>query len=91
MGDRVGMDLSDAATAWRRDGFVVLPGYLDGPELTAARHDLAAVYPTAEEYHAAPGEGRNRVYTGDEFGGIITFRSRRWRCAAWLSTTSSSA
>ncbi len=27
------MDLSGAVAAWRRDGFVVLPGYLDGPEL----------------------------------------------------------
>ena len=53
--------------------FRVLPGYLDGPELDAARHDLGAVYPTAGEYHAAPDKGRNRIYTGDEFGGIITF------------------
>jgi hypothetical protein len=67
------MDLSDAAAAWRRNGFVVLPGYLDGPELTAAQDDLAFVYPSAEEYHAAPREGRNRAYTGDEFGGIIAF------------------
>jgi len=67
------MDLSDAAAVWRRDGFVVLPGYLDGPELTAAQHDLGLVYPSAEEYHAAPREGRNRLYTGDEFGGIIVF------------------
>ncbi len=67
------MDLPDAAAAWRRDGFVVLPGYLNGPELEAAQRDLTAVYPSAEEYHAAPGEGRNRVYTGDEFGGIVSF------------------
>jgi hypothetical protein len=67
------MDLSDATAAWRRDGFVVLPGYIDGPEMEAAQRDLAAVYPSAEEYHAAPGEGRNRTYTGDEFGGIIAF------------------
>jgi hypothetical protein len=67
------VDLSDAAAVWRRDGFVVLPSYLDGPELDAARRDLAAVYPSAEEYHAAPDQGRNRAYTGDEFGGIITF------------------
>jgi hypothetical protein len=59
--------------AWRRDGFVVLPSYLDGPELEAARRDLAAVYPSAEEYQAAPDRGRNRAYTGDEFGGIIAF------------------
>jgi hypothetical protein len=67
------MDLTDAAAAWRREGFVVLPGYLDGPELKAAQRDLPTVYPTADEYHAAPGEGRNRTYTGDEFGGIIAF------------------
>jgi hypothetical protein len=36
------MDLSGAAAAWRRDGFVVLPGYLDGPELKAAQRDLPA-------------------------------------------------
>jgi hypothetical protein len=39
------MELSDAAAAWRRDGFVVLPGYLDGPALEAAQRDLATVYP----------------------------------------------
>ena len=70
------MDLNEAAAAWRRDGFVVLPGYLEGPELAAAQRDLAVVYPTAEEYHAAPAEGRNREYTGDEFGGIIAFPFR---------------
>jgi hypothetical protein len=73
MGEYAPMDLADAAATWRRDGFVVLPGYLNGPELQAAQRDLTAVYPSAEEYHAAPGEGRNRVYTGDEFGGIIAF------------------
>ena len=67
------MDVSEAAAFWRRDGFVLLPGYLDGPELQAAQRDLPAVYPTAEEYHAAPQEGRNRAYTGDEFGGISVF------------------
>jgi Phytanoyl-CoA dioxygenase (PhyH) len=67
------MDLSDAAAAWRRDGFVVLPGFLDGPELEAAQRDLAAVYPSAEEYHAEPDQGRNRVYTGDKFAGVIAF------------------
>ena len=67
------MDLTDAAAAWRRDGFVVLPGYLDGPELKAAQRDLPVAYPTADEYHAAPEEGRNGAYTGDEFGGIIAF------------------
>ena len=67
------MDLSGAVAAWRRDGLVVLPGYLDGPELTAAQRDLASVYPSAEQYHAAPREGRNRLYTSDVFGGVIDF------------------
>ncbi len=67
------MDLTDAAAAWRRDGYVVLPGYLAGPELDAARHDLAGVFPSAADYHAGPDAGRNREFTGDEFGGIIAF------------------
>lgn len=67
------IDLATAAAAWRRDGFVVLPGYLDGPELAAAQHDLTAVFPSAAEYHAGPDQGRNRLYTGDEFGGILAF------------------
>jgi hypothetical protein len=33
---------ADAAGAWRRDGFAVLPGCLDGPGLEAARRDHAA-------------------------------------------------
>jgi hypothetical protein len=69
----VHVKLSDAATAWRRDGFVVLPGYLDGPELESAQRELPAVYPSAENYHAAPSEGANQLYSGDEFGGILTF------------------
>lgn len=67
------MDVEAAAETWRRDGFVLLPGYLHGPELAAARADLASIYPRAEEYHAAPMDDRNRRYTGDEFGGIIAF------------------
>ena len=73
MRQRGPVELADAAAAWRRDGFVVLPGYLSGPELAAAQRDLAAVYPSAAEYHAAPDQGANQAYTGDEFGGIITF------------------
>src|SRR5215831_9955478 len=67
------VDLADAAAAWRRDGFVVLQGYLDGLDLEAAQRDLATVYPSADEYHAAPDVVRNRVYSGDEFGGIVAF------------------
>jgi NAD(P)-dependent dehydrogenase (short-subunit alcohol dehydrogenase family) len=45
----------------------------NGSELSAAQRDLSDVYPTAEDYHAAPGEGRNRAFSGDEFGGIMAF------------------
>lgn len=67
------MELSHAAASWRRDGYVVLPGYLASPDLDAARADLAGVFPAAAEYHANPQQGRNRAFTGDEFGGIIAF------------------
>jgi hypothetical protein len=67
------MDLTEAAGAWRRDGYVVLPGYLAGTDLDAARADLACVFPSAADYHAAPDSAPNRPFTGDEFGGIIAF------------------
>jgi hypothetical protein len=67
------MDLATAADVWRRDGFVVLPGYLAGPDLELARAGLPSVYPTAEQYHADPSSEENRIYTGDEYGGIIPF------------------
>src|SRR5262245_8366889 len=67
------MTLADAAAAWRRNGFVILPGYLDGPELEAAQRDLPSVYPAVNDYHTAPSEGPNQLYTGDEFGGILAF------------------
>ena len=67
------MDISEAAKAWRRDGFVVLPAYLAGPQLEGAQRELRDLYPTADEYHSAPDTVRNRVYTGDEFGGIVAF------------------
>jgi hypothetical protein len=67
------MDLLAAADTWRRDGVVVLPGYLAGPDLEVAKAGLSSIYPTAEEYHADPSSERNDVYTGDEYGGIIPF------------------
>ena len=67
------MDLATATDAWRRDGFVVLPGYLAGPALELAMADLPSVYPTPEQYHADPSSADNRIYTGDEYGGIIPF------------------
>ena len=67
------MDLVAAAAAWQRDGLVLLPGYLAGPELELAKASLSAVFPTAEDYHADPSSTRNRSYTDDEYGGVIPF------------------
>jgi hypothetical protein len=47
-------------------------GCPDGPALEAAWRDLAAAYPSAGEYRAAPGAGRSRGYACDEPGRIIT-------------------
>ena len=67
------MDLLAAADTWRRDGVVVLLGFLAGPDLEAAKAGLTSVYPTAAEYHADPSSERNGVYAGDEYGGLIPF------------------
>src|SRR5271168_3631934 len=67
------MDLGAAAAAWRRDGLVVLPGYLAGPDLELAQAGLSSIYPTAGDYHTDPLSERNHVYTGDEYGGVIPF------------------
>ena len=67
------MDLTAAAATWQRDGVVVLPSYLAGADLEAGKAGLASIYPIAEDYHADPLSQRNRVYAGDEYGGIIPF------------------
>ncbi len=65
-------DLDAARDAWRRDGFVVLPEFLAGPQLRAAVAELAQVFPTAEEFHADPCAEHNLPY-GSEFGGLVPF------------------
>ena len=67
------MDLAEAAGAWRRDGFVCCPAISLDPSSRLPSGTWPSVPATAEEYRAAPAEGRNRAYTGDEFGGIIPF------------------
>jgi len=67
------MELTEAAAAWREDGYVVLAGYLQGPDLDEAQGALPRVYPSAEEYHADRDGERSAPYTGDEFGGILPF------------------
>ncbi|MEM8924638.1 MAG: phytanoyl-CoA dioxygenase family protein [Actinomycetota bacterium] len=61
-----------AAEAFERDGFVVLPAYLDATELSPATSDLAEVFPTANEFHDDLEPTRNERYR-DEFGGITNF------------------
>ena len=65
-------DLDAARDAWRRDGFVVLPGFLAGPQLEGAVAELPQVFPTADEFHADPRAERNLRYRS-EFGGIVAF------------------
>jgi hypothetical protein len=70
------MDFSSATTAWRKNGYVVLPELLAGPEFDAAVAELPLLYPSAEEYHADPLSVRHRRFNGDEFGGITSFPFR---------------
>ena len=67
------VDLVAAAAAWGREGFVVLPGYLAGPDLELARAGLTCIYPSAADYHADPSSERNQIYNEDEYGGVIPF------------------
>lgn len=67
------MDLVGVAHAWRREGFVVLPGYLAGTDLELAISELPAVFPTAEQYHSDPSSEDSSIFTGDEYGGLIPF------------------
>lgn len=67
------MDLVTVADVWRREGFVVLPGYLAGSDLDLAISELPAVFPTAEQYHSDPSSEGNSVFTEDEYGGLIPF------------------
>jgi hypothetical protein len=55
------MDLP-AAAAWRRDGFVVMPGYLAGPDL--------AVFGVAASMigHTLPYAGNVRIFRAPEEG-----------------------
>jgi hypothetical protein len=68
------VDLDAAVTAWHEEGYAILPDLLrDTPEMTQAVAELPLVFPHAEEYQADPDSQRNRAFTGDEFGGIVTF------------------
>jgi hypothetical protein len=66
------MDLDEAALAWDEDGFVILPGFIPGEELTSALGELTCQFPSAEGFHDGTDPRRER-FVGDEFAGIDTF------------------
>jgi Phytanoyl-CoA dioxygenase (PhyH) len=66
------MARSDPARVFEEDGFAVLPGYLSPDDLGPALGELAAVFPTAAEFHDDVDPARNERFR-DEFGGIVDF------------------
>src|SRR5882757_10541188 len=66
------MQLMEAARAWRRDGFVVLPGYIPAEELVAATDELGLCFPSAAGFHDGSDPRRDR-FVGDQFAGIDSF------------------
>lgn len=67
------MDLANAVAQWVEHGYVVLPGYLSADDIAAARGDVRAMFPTAEEFHDDVDPARNARFRGDEYGGLDTF------------------
>jgi hypothetical protein len=63
---------TEVNAAWRRDGFVILPGYLSEFELAPALSELGLVFPTADGFHDAT-DPRHERYRSDEFDGIDLF------------------
>jgi hypothetical protein len=66
------MDAEWVSDAWRRDGFVIVPGLVAGDELAGAVAGLPSVFPTADEFHDDADPGRNARFR-HEFGGITNF------------------
>jgi hypothetical protein len=66
------MDLTEAAHAWREDGFVILPGFIAPDELKPAASELELLFPSAEGFHDATDPRRER-FIGDQFAGIDYF------------------
>ena len=66
------MDLAGAASEWRKNGFVILPGYLPDEVLRPAIDDLDTMFPAPSGFHDGSDPRRQR-YLGDEFAGIDSF------------------
>lgn len=65
-------DLTGAARVWQRDGFVILPAFLDAEDIAAAQAGLGKLYPSPEAFHDDPDSAAHARYR-DEFGGITNF------------------
>lgn len=66
------VDLDEAARTWSADGFVVLPRFVDDQTLGPALDDVAAMFPSADDFHDDVDPARNERYRS-EFGGIVDF------------------
>jgi hypothetical protein len=66
------VELSEAITAWREDGFVVLPGFIPADEMAPAVSELGLLFPSAEGFHDGTDPRRNR-FVGGQFAGIDYF------------------
>ncbi len=53
----------EAVTAWREDGWVLVPGLVATDEIDAAAADLLEAFPSAEQYHTDP-EGELEKWLG---------------------------
>jgi Phytanoyl-CoA dioxygenase (PhyH) len=58
---------------WDRNGFAVLPAYLDARDLRAGVAELSLLFPTAAEFADDADPARNAPYRDDEYGGLRTF------------------
>lgn len=68
------MTSADLRGDFDRDGFVILPAYLDRDEIGEAVDALPAVFPTPDEFHSDPDHERHARFRS-EFGGITPFPS----------------
>lgn len=66
------MDLANTASDWRKNGFVILPGYLPGEVLRPAITELGTMFPSPSGFHEGSDPRRQR-YLDDEFAGIDSF------------------
>jgi len=67
------VDLTEAASRWRSEGFVILPRFLSEIDLEEARRDLPQQFPAPDQFHGGMDETRNERFRGHEFAGLISF------------------